>query len=197
MSLKDIISALEDEAQTQRDEILARAKKQAEQIVNEAKAQAKLVEQEQRRRLEDTAKTEEARLMHQANFDKQSALVATRESLVSEAVGSARDKLIAFSQTPAYEPLFKALVAEAWESASSLDGDRIVMVNARDKQLATKTLDEMSLRAQVVDGDFEGGGLVIASGNRRQRLVNTLVGRLARAEPLLTPQVTRILFADD
>lgn len=197
MSLKDIIAALEDEAQAQQKEIVDRAKKQAEQMVEEAKKQAKVVEEEQIRLLEATAKTEKARALHEANFNSQSTLVATREKLVSEVIDTARERLIAFSQEPAYERLFKELISEAWEAASSLNGDRVVLVNAAEMQLAAKTLRDMSLKAKIAAGDFEGGGLTITSVDGRQRLVNTLVGRLERAAPLLTPQVTRILFADD
>lgn len=197
MSLKDIITALEDEAQAQQTEIVARAKKQAEQMIEEAKTQAKLVEQEQLHTLEAAAKTEKARLLHEANFNSQSSLVATRERIVSEVIDTARERLIAISQSPTYEQLFKTLISEAWEAASSLDSDRVVLVNAGDTQLATRTLGNMSLKAKIGTGDFEGGGLTITSVDGRQRLVNTLVGRLDRAAPLLTPEVTRILFAND
>lgn len=197
MSLKHIIAALEDEAQTQREEILARARKQAEQMINEAKAQAKLVEEEQRRQFERSAKTEEGRLLHQANFNRQSALAAARETLVAEVINKAKERLIVASEDPDYEPLFKILLSEAWESASSLEGNRIVLVNAEDTQLAVKMLSDMSLKAEVAVGDFAGGGLVITSADRRQRLVNTLVGRLERAAPLLTPEVAGILYGDD
>lgn len=196
MSLEDIISALEEEAKAQRAEIIKRAEKQAQQIIGEAEAQSSLIGQEQGERLIGRAEIEANNLLHQANLERQSALAQTRKSLVEKALGAARSKLSAVTESSTYPALFTALTAEAWEAASSLDGDRVVVVNEKDLSLAERTLSEMSLKAQIRTDDIRGGGLVIMSGDGRRKLANTLSGRLDRATPMLTTQVSEILFGD-
>jgi len=197
MSLQDIMTALEEEAEAQRQEIISRAKKQGEQIIAEAKARFELAEDERRRQLMRAAEIESARLLHQANLSRQSELVSAREAMVEKVMDGAKAELTALSDDPEYATVFKSLTTEAWEAASSLDGDRIIRVNEKDRELAEATLAEMSLKAPVVVDTFAGGGLIVASLNGRQRLVNTLLGRLDRARPYLTPQVIKILFGHD
>lgn len=197
MSLQDIMTALEEEAEAQRQEIISRAKKQGEQIIAEAQARFELAEDERRRQLMRAAEIESARLLHQANLSRQSELVSAREAMVEKVMEGAKAELAALSEGPEYAPVFKSLTVEAWEAASSLDGDRVIKVNAKDRGLAEATLGEMSLKAEVVIDDFAGGGLIVTSLDGRQRLVNTLMGRLDRARPYLTPQVIKILFSHD
>ena len=197
MAIKDIIAALEEEVQVKRLEIIGRANRQAEQIINEANRQAEQAREEQQHRLFGNAQAEEARVIQQASFAKQSTLAEARESLASEVFAEAEEKLIALADSNAYEPILRNLIVESWEAASSLNGDRVILVRDADRQLATKIANEMSLKASIENSNIKGGGVIIASADRRQRLVNTLLSRLEKAKPFLAPQIAGILWQDD
>lgn len=197
MSVEDIIAALEKEAQAQRQEITTRAKKQAKQIIGEAEVESRAIGQDHGERLIGRAENEAIRLLHQADSERQTSLAQARETLVEKALETARSKLAAVTESSAYPALFMALTAEAWEAAASLSGDRVVVVNEKDFALAERTLNELSLKAEIRTDNIQGGGLVIMSKDGRRKLANTLLGRLDRAAPMLTPHVTEILFGHD
>lgn len=194
MALKDIITALETEAHAQHQDLLARAKKQAEQIISEANREAEVLTLAEEDRISSGARNEEAKIIHQADFERLTALVKARESSVAHVLEEARDRLVSMQSGPQYREVFRSLATEAWESAAALGSERVVLVGQADKRLADSVLGELSLKADIETNDIYGGGVVIASPDKRQRLVNTLLGRLDKATPFVKAQISRILF---
>jgi vacuolar-type H+-ATPase subunit E/Vma4 len=170
------IQEIEKNAQSQSNEILARARMEAEQIEDDASANTSA-----------PAVAERARIVHRARLESLHIVGAVRENLVDTAVNRIREQLASFRSDTAYPTVLCSLTEEtlAQLSASEGDGKPKLLSDPRDKKLLEKILKDLKLNIPISYELNCWGGVTAQSKDGRVVVINTLEARLNQATPFL------------
>jgi vacuolar-type H+-ATPase subunit E/Vma4 len=170
------IQEIEKNAQSQSNEILARARMEAEQIEDDASANTSA-----------PAVAERARIVHRARLESLHIVGAVRENLVDTAVNRIREQLASFRSDSAYPTVLCSLTEEtlAQLSASEGDGKPKLLSDPRDKKLLEKILKDLKLNIPISYELNCWGGVTAQSKDGRVVVINTLEARLNQATPFL------------
>jgi vacuolar-type H+-ATPase subunit E/Vma4 len=170
------IQEIEKNAQSQSNEILARARMEAEQVEDDTSANTSA-----------PAVAERARIVHRARLESLHIVGAVRENLVDTAVNRIREQLASFRSDSAYPTVLCSLTEEtlAQLSASEGDGKPKLLSDPRDKKLLEKILKDLKLNIPISYELNCWGGVTAQSKDGRVVVINTLEARLNQATPFL------------
>jgi vacuolar-type H+-ATPase subunit E/Vma4 len=170
------IQEIEKNAQSQSNEILARARMEAEQVEDDASANTSA-----------PAVAERARIVHRARLESLHIVGAVRENLVDTAVNRIREQLASFRSDSSYPTVLCSLTEEtlAQLSASEGDGKPKLLSDPRDKKLLEKILKDLKLNIPISYELNCWGGVTAQSKDGRVVVINTLEARLNQATPFL------------
>lgn len=191
MALEDIFRALEEQAESECEAIVASARAQAEAIAEEAAEQAKSICATCVDTLGAAARTKATRRINEAKLEAKKRVAAIKEAAVADVFESAERKLESIRETDGYATLFRSLLDEA------LGGDRsssTVLVDVRDLDLAKRALVELGVEAEVKPEITTSGGVVVERAEGRILRKNTFEERLERVRQSVRAEVAEILF---
>lgn len=178
MALEDIFKALETQARHDVDGVLAEARERAAAILGEAETQAAAIREKHASDAEHAAGLSAMQELNAAKLEARRRLSGVRQGAVSEAFARARVALKDVRGTDAYPGLLARLIEEALEG---VDGERAVLVDPRDEELAKRILAERGEDPALVRADIDtAGGVIVETRNGRVSRRNTLEDRLEK-----------------
>lgn len=182
MALDRILESIEADAEAEIAKIRAGADARAQADMAEAEARARLRAAARRARAEEEQKRLRSSLLAEVDADALRELGRARAEIASRALSEARARLAALREDPARASLVTAALLR--EALSWLPGARLVKVDARDAEVAARTLQATGSQAAVSPTLATWGGAILDDG-RGATLDNTLEARLSRMEPEL------------
>jgi len=181
MALKDLLSALEADADAESERLRAKTDAEASRVVESARLEARTLE-EQAARADDA---EFARALERRRAEARLAAAAIRrdayESCVETLRGALRDRLGVLRETDEYRAVFRGLLEE---SITAVPTASLLRVDPRDEQLARAILHELDLRVEL-RGELETLGGVEVDAGDGLTVRNTLEDRLRNADAAL------------
>lgn len=188
MSLEAILDAIEASGQEEIDKISEQAQKEADEILEAAREEAQAIEETERQKVLRSARRERAHLLHDASSKRLKIQQEGREHLIEEILGQSRQRLQNFRAEGEYVDVLGRFVEEAFEalaaSLSENDG-ALIEIDPRDREKIEKILPELSHEVEIEENGESWGGVTLASGDSRVRVINTLEARLERARAYL------------
>jgi len=201
MPLKNILQALESEAERLVTEIDQATQAEVERIHAGAQAEAAVVRQKPITAIEAPLRAEQARILNQAKLEALQIVLGTREELITAVLEVAAARLDERSSAEGYTDVLEQLTQEA---VAVLGVDEVCLrVRSREQASMNGIVQKLRLSATVTDGleDDEAtagnaGGVVATTLDGRISLINTPTTRLDRFASLYRPQIASMLFAD-
>lgn len=183
MPLKDLLNAIEADANEEGARLENESRGEAETILAEAEAGAVRAREEVLRAHAPATTNEANRRVALARLEASRLEREAREEAFSLLVDEARSRLAAVRDEPGYRDTLRALMREA---LAALPDAATAHVNPLDETLAAGLAHELGADLAVAPEPGIGGGVVLASaGGRAVR--NTLEERLTNAAPQLRP----------
>jgi vacuolar-type H+-ATPase subunit E/Vma4 len=190
MAIEDIFRALEEQAESEVQEILRVAKAQAKSIESEAKEEAERITDSRVSAAEAVVRAKAGKSVNAARLEAKRALAAVREAAVDSVFATAAERLATMRGTPAYAAVFEALVSEA---AAGIEDECVMLVAPEDAALAAKVAKGLGTPCTVdATLDTIGGVSLTYDGGRIVRQ-NTFESRLAKVRGLAAATVAETL----
>ncbi len=185
MALTEILDALREEGEAEVARITAERDERVAAALRAARAQAASEETAAASSLDADLAAESAIILNRAELQVERRLQATREVVLQDALGRARDRLARHRDGPAYRATLDALFGECVAFLGKVES---VMVDPRDSEAVEAMLARRGLAARVSVSLETWGGVVAGDGSGAW-VRNTLEDRLGRAEPELRRQI--------
>ena len=183
MPLKDLLNAIEAEANEESARLESESRAEAEAILAEARADAARAREEVLRAHAPATTNEANRRVALARLDASRLEREAREEAFSLLVDGARFRLAPVRDEPGYRDTLRALMREA---LTALPDATTARVNPLDETLASELARELGADLAVTPEPGIGGGVVLASAGGRV-VRNTFEERLTNAAPQLRP----------
>lgn len=191
MALDDILSALDEQAESNCAALASEAQDRAAAIVEQAKQEAVRIAEECRTGCEQAAEREAGLIMNAARLKAAMVVSSARGAAVAEVFDTAWSRLSDVRRGAGYPDALGAMLDEALGNAYEACE---VRVNPDDVATAKQRLNGRGAALEVVpDKSIIGGVLVVECDGRVTRR-NTLESRFERARELIAPQVAETLF---
>ncbi len=191
MPLRDLLKAIEAEADEESARLRQGAEAEAEAILSGARSEAARTRERILRAHAPATENEANRRVALARLEADRLRREARDLAFRRLLEEARDRLAGTRAEPGYRETLRALLAEA---LAALPDAAIARVDPGDVDLASDLSRELSPELTVTPEPGIGGGVVLESvGGRVVR--NTFGARLANAEPRLRPWYGRRLGA--
>jgi len=188
MSLEAILASIESSGEAEIEGLRREAESRARQIVEAAERKAAIAREEARRAALWPASAERARRLHQAKLEALRTVGAIRQQLSETMLLETRQQLAELRAELNYPLILRRLIAEALDALGETelhDGRVVLEIDPRDEPQVRLILKDLSVSLQVVAALHGWGGVVVASGDGRVTVDNTLESRLERAAPFL------------
>jgi V/A-type H+-transporting ATPase subunit E len=188
MSLEVILASIESAGEAELAGLRLTAESRARQILEAAELKAAIAREEARRAALWPAAAEQARRLHQAKLEALRIVGEIRTQLFETTLIEIRRRLAELRADPDYPLILRRLLAEALDALGEVEqqhGRVVVEIDPCDAQYLYPILNDLHLNLQVVSTLQGWGGVVIASGDGRVVVNNTLESRLERAIPFL------------
>lgn len=179
MPLKDLLNAIEAEANEESVRLENESRAEAEAILTEARAEAERAREEVLRARAPATANEANRRVALARLEASRLEREAREEAFSLLLAEARTRLAAAREEPGYRDALHALMREA---LAALPDASTARVNPLDVEPAR----EVGAKLTVVPDPGVGGGVVLESAGGRV-VRNTFEDRLANAASRLRP----------
>ncbi len=163
-----LFAAIGEQAERERNEVLAGAEARAREILAAADAEAGQARRDALSRMETELRADADRLLGEARMDARNEKLAMKRRLLAEAYTRARQELTRRAGSPEQRRALEALAAEALGAAG--EGGTVQTAEA-------------------------GGSVIARSRDARTVIDNGLLSRLDRAVAREEAEVARLLFA--
>jgi vacuolar-type H+-ATPase subunit E/Vma4 len=192
MAIEDILRALDEQADAERDEILARAGDERDAILSDARDQAARIRSQRLERVKSVVEPKAQQLVNGARLKNKRDLEAARAAVVTAVFDEARVRLQALRNDPsAYEPVLRALIQEAM---SGSDGVTVAQVDPADAEMAAGLVDGLQMTCSLESAVTPGGGVTVLSCAGRIARRNTMEDRLELVRANSSAAVAEMLF---
>jgi vacuolar-type H+-ATPase subunit E/Vma4 len=190
MAIEDIFKALEEQADSEVNQILHVATVQADAVEHEARDEAERITAHRISVAEDAVRAKAAKAVNAARLQVRRDLAEVRDSAVDEVFSKATGRLAAMRGTPEYERVFAAL---ARESLAQVDTECEIRVAPADAELAERIGEELGL-AFIVEPTLDTiGGLVVSTHGGRVVRRNTFESRLLKVRSVAGSRIAEVL----
>lgn len=179
MPLKDLLNAIEAEANEESARLESESRAEVETILAGARAEAERAREEVLRAHAPAAANEANRRVALARLEASRLEREAREEAFALLMAGAGARLTAARDEPGYRETLHALMREA---LAALPDASTVRVNPSDVELVRGSGADLAV---VPDAGVDGGVVLESAGGRVVR--NTFGGRLANAAPHLRP----------
>ena len=190
MAIAAILTALDEQASSERQEIIEQAKAEAAAIIRDAGEQARTHKEARLARAHAVVEPKVAQMINAARLQNKRDIEAARAKAIDEVFAEARERLSHLRKDPArYEVLFRALVAEALETNGEA---ATAVIDAADEELAGRVVTAGTCSLQTSETPCGGVTILTCEGKVARR--NTLDDRLNAVERSGTAKVAELLF---
>ena len=190
MAIDDILIALDEQAKSEREEIIDQAKAEAAAIIRDAGEQANAAKEARLARARALVEPKVAQMINAARLQNKRDIEAARAKAIDEVFEDARGRLSQLRNDPQrYEKLFTALAAEA------LGADKetaTAVIDAADEELARRVVATTTCALQTSPTPCGGVTILTSEGKVARR--NTLEDRLHSVQRSSAAQVAELLF---
>ncbi|QIN81339.1 hypothetical protein GBA63_00905 [Rubrobacter tropicus] len=183
MPLKDLLNAIEAEADEERARLQSESRAEAETILAGARADAERARERVLRAHAPATADEANRRVALARLEASRLEREVREEAFSLLIDEARSRLAAARDEPGYRDTLRDLMTGA---LAALPDASTARVNPLDETLAVELAREVGANVSVAPDPDVGGGVVLRSAGGRV-VRNTFEERLATAAPQLRP----------
>jgi vacuolar-type H+-ATPase subunit E/Vma4 len=192
MAIEDILRALDDQADAERDEILERAGDERDAILSDARDQAARIRSQRMERAKSVVEPRAQQLVNAARLKNKRDLEAARAAAVTAVFDEARARLQALrNDRVAYEPILRRLIEEA---VSGSDGDTVAQVDPADSEMAAGLVDGLQMTCSLESAATPSGGVTVLSCAGRIARRNTIEDRLELVRANSSAAVAEMLF---
>jgi vacuolar-type H+-ATPase subunit E/Vma4 len=205
LSLQELQTEIERNAEQEASKILESAKQEAVKIVAQASAKAESLREERTRTLERELNARERAELAIARMDRKGELLRVKSEWAKRVFEEVEKRIakIAENSGQEYNGLLSNLILEG---ITAMNGTKfIVETNSRDKEAISHVLGTVAERAGKIKngkvilqiGTLQTrtvGGVVVSTEDRVQYFNNTLEARLSAASQNLEGAIRKILF---
>ena len=194
MSYEELISAIENDAERERQKIIEDAGIEAKSIVEKVKNELKVLREKKITEFENYLEKERALAAGQARREADILSISVKSEVLSELFQKAEKKIVEIKNGGNYKDILIKLLREAierWVEEIKTD-DFIVYVSEEDLSLLKNT--DISSEFEIQAGEDMREGVILVSRDNRFRMVNTLKSRMERAKADMLPVLNEILF---
>jgi vacuolar-type H+-ATPase subunit E/Vma4 len=192
MAIEDILRALDEQADAERDEIVERAGDEGKALLSDAREQAAKIRSQRMERVTSVIEPKAQQLVNAARLKNKRDLEAARAAAVTAVFEEAKQRLQALrSDRGAYEPVLRQLIQEA---VSDSNGDSVAQVDPADSELAAGLVDGLQMTCTLESAETPSGGVTVLSCAGRIARRNTLDDRLELVRANSSASVAEMLF---
>jgi V/A-type H+-transporting ATPase subunit E len=192
MSYQKLFKVLENQIDSEANEIITAAQKKADVIIRSARQKVEAMNKqllEESNKKEDFAKSDKQVSAKKYKLSK--LLLPVKNENFQQVIDTTRKKLNNLPQQAEYSRVLKKLIREV---TTSLPECAAINVNPRDVALAQKILKELQLKLEVKTSHKVSSGVIASSADGRLSVCNTIDSRLEKLIPHISPQVVGILY---
>ena len=194
MSYEELISAIENDAERERQKIIEDAGIEAKSIVEKVKNELKVLREKKIKEFEGYLERGKALAVSQAKREADILSISVKSEVVTELFQKVEERIIEFKNGGNYKDILIKLLREAverWGEEIKTD-DFIVYVSEEDLPLLKNT--DISSEFEIQAGEDISEGVILVSRDNRFRMVNTLKSRMEMAKADILPILNKILF---
>ncbi|MBN1193175.1 MAG: V-type ATP synthase subunit E [Coriobacteriia bacterium] len=190
MAIEDIFRALEEQADSEVNQILHTATVQADAVEHEARDEADRITQGRIQVAEDAVRVKAAKAVNAARLEVRRNLAEVRDKALDSVFAEAAEHLSKMRGTAEYERVFGELAKEALKG---LDGMCEIQVASADEALAKKVVGGLGVEFTVSPTLDTIGGLVVSAHEGRVVRRNTFESRLLKVRSVAGSSITEVL----
>jgi len=201
--MQSIIELIEKKTSERTQAILRDAELIKEQKLREAREKAKEVEQSQVNKAKAQAKAELTRHEAAARLRAKQRLLTSKETVMAEALKSAKDTAFKVVGTKQYDQILTRLAIDAAQKLNATEME-IVLPEGQSSALTTTEISKAIKQATGVKTEVSvakntvraTGGVVVMTKDKKKWVDNTFEARLDRLHSELTDKIALALFAE-
>jgi len=201
--MQSIIELIEKKTSERTQAILRDAELIKEQRLREAREKAKEVEQSQVNKAKAQAKAELTRHEAAARLRAKQRLLTSKETVMAEALKSAKDTAFKVVGTKQYDQILTRLAIDAAQKLNATEME-IVLPEGQSSALTTTEISKAIKQATGVKTEVSvakntvraTGGVVVMTKDKKKWVDNTFEARLDRLHSELTDKIALALFAE-
>ncbi len=190
MAIEDIFKALEEQADSEVNQILHVATVQADAVEHEARDEAERITSSRISAAEDAVRAKAAKAVNAARLQVRRDLAEVRDSAVDSVFTDAAQRLAAMRGTAEYESVFASLVKEA---LANVDVECEIQVASEDVELAQRVAADLGVACTVVPSLETTGGLTVSTHGGRVVRRNTFESRLLKVRTVAGARIAEVL----
>jgi len=192
MSYEELISAIENDAERERQKIIEDATVDAEKIINDAENSLKELRKNKTAELKSIFEKERNRAVDHLKKEADTLSITAKIEVLSGLFQEVEKRISELKKENLYSDILKGLFKESVENGMGEigAGKFIVYVFEEDLPLLKNISDGIEVNT---DRNMTEGVILISRDNRF-RMVNTLKSRMERAKADMLPVLNEILF---
>lgn len=201
--MQSIIELIEKKTSERTQAILRDAELIKEQRLREAREKAKEVEQSQVNKAKAQAKAELTRHEAAARLRAKQRLLTSKETVMAEALKSAKDTAFKVVGTKQYDQILTRLAIDAAQKLNATEME-IVLPEGQSSPLTTTEISKAIKQATGVKTEVTvakstvraTGGVLVMTKDKKKWVDNTFEARLDRLHSEITDKIALALFAE-
>ena len=195
MGHEELLRALQEEGEREREDILETARREAREIIADAEKRAARVKDDFIRRLVTSRESERARRLNRARKESKEILLKSAHEIVSRLFQTVEDR---FQSLENYETVVGSLFKEAVHCVRKEVGEETchIYLSMRDLDIVKALVKPEESNCMLIPLDGITCGVVVSRADGRAKYINTLSSRLERAKTGVLPMVRNRLFEE-
>jgi V/A-type H+-transporting ATPase subunit E len=185
----ELLKVIEQEAQAEKQRILAEAESEAGKITGQAQAQADELKARQQAQLEAEGKMIIAKARSAANLEASARILSAKDRIVEGVFQKAAGQVGSLDKAKR-QKLIKNLMAEA---CAQFGPGMVITVAKDDLATAQQLAKELKLDAKVEAGEVSDG-VIVSNTQKTAVVLNRFSDRMSRAHPALVSEISKILW---
>lgn len=194
MGLKEILQAMEQDADLQVREVESAAEAEARSVIAKAEEEARKVREQHLASGKQRLLSEQERLFSAARLAAQHSLAAAREAWLDQAFAGARERLARLQREPRYGGYLEQLTREA---IAELGTEINIEIDPGDEEVMRRIVSALGVKGEIIASLSTLGGLRASTADGCVSVVNTVEARLERVRERLRQKLAALLNSQE
>lgn len=190
----DLMKSMDEGVEAKKAEIRLKAEEAAKAIRCDAKTRAREIRQSRLDAAVAAAATGRNHALYSTMNELNKEMTTLKYRLFDRAFAEAKRALLDVRSSKEYPCCYGQLVAEALGELG--DGDALLHIDPRDRELCAKVTGETGMRCETVPDLQCAGGLIASARDGMVVISNTVESRLEKAKDSLKLEIFAALFGD-
>lgn len=191
MAEKELKEHIREEILSEKNKILAEAKKKREILLKEVEREAQALIENYKKELSKTLIEEKASAISQCKLEGEREVILNREKCIQDVWGVIERHIKNLRQGKNYSKLFNKWLEEALKD---IEGKILIKVNPEDLELTKAYLSRKNIGALVEGEPDIEMGVCVSDAGEKVSVVNTMELRLERLKPFIRKEIINLLF---